>query len=588
MLHVVAATLDPIVSLSVALAESPGACAFLVGSGVSRDAGVLTGAEIVHDALRRLQQLENPKAEPLDGADLSAWLRSTGRDSLRYADVLELIAPDQATRRDYLASFFEGKRPGKTHEQLAQLAAQGMVRVFVTTNFDRLLEDALHAVGIQPIVISCDADLESAPAREHSRCTVIKPHGDYLQLTIRNTPDELAELDPGMTAALSEIFDRYGIVVLGYSGQDHAIAERLRARRTSYGLWWFSRGPLGEPASDLVAASGGRVVVRDSASAFLDDLQGRLTIFVQHPSGLTPDALHAETLALVRAKDEVGLDELLRRERYDYSIGVRDLHIASAQTMPASESLAEAWEKLLPVLERRLASLLVLGRHAPGRFREEVRALARQLETRGMVAGYKVWMGASEFAAGWLGYVCGAVLARLEQWEALAPLVAETWSDDGYVQPVVRLAGRFGDKLGETLAPKGSAWLSPTWEFVTRSATPLEWLRELYPELSDNDTFRGAMGQFDLVCCLGRADDYSSLAFFTLGGGGQDGAESLALRLHRDDRLRSTIAEVTTLPFDGFADAAREALKAAHVFSGGASRMGPGQIANLIEHGIWH
>jgi len=38
--------LDPIVSLTIAVAESPGSYAFLLGSGVSRDAGVPTGAEV--------------------------------------------------------------------------------------------------------------------------------------------------------------------------------------------------------------------------------------------------------------------------------------------------------------------------------------------------------------------------------------------------------------------------------------------------------------------------------------------------------------------------------------------------------------
>jgi hypothetical protein len=97
----------------------------------------------------------------------------------------------------------------------------------------------------------------------------------------------------------------------------------------------------------LITASGGRVIVRDSASAFLDDLQGRITVFAQHPSGLTPDAVHAETLALARAKDKVGLDELLRRERYDYAAGVRDLHSATAQIVPAPESFTELepWKK---------------------------------------------------------------------------------------------------------------------------------------------------------------------------------------------------------------------------------------------------
>ena len=53
--------LDPIVSLSVALAEAPGTCAFFLGAGVSRDAGVPTGYEVMRDGLRRLHQHREPR-----------------------------------------------------------------------------------------------------------------------------------------------------------------------------------------------------------------------------------------------------------------------------------------------------------------------------------------------------------------------------------------------------------------------------------------------------------------------------------------------------------------------------------------------
>jgi hypothetical protein len=76
---------------------------------------------------------------------------------------------------------------------------------------------------------------------------VLKPRGDYLQQTIRNTPSELAELEPAMTIELQEVFDRYGSVVLGYSGSDEAIANAMRARRSRYGLYWVARGALSEP-----------------------------------------------------------------------------------------------------------------------------------------------------------------------------------------------------------------------------------------------------------------------------------------------------------------------------------------------------
>jgi hypothetical protein len=143
--------------------------------------------------------------------------------------VLAEIAPDPAARRDYLARHFEGVAPGATHTALADLAAQGYIRVFVTTNFDRLLEHALQARGIEPVVVTSDADLGVARPREHARCYVLKPHGDYLQQTIRNTPEELAALEPEITVALNEVVDRYGVVALGYSGGDEALGRVLRA-----------------------------------------------------------------------------------------------------------------------------------------------------------------------------------------------------------------------------------------------------------------------------------------------------------------------------------------------------------------------
>ena len=163
--------------------------------------------------------------------------------------------------------------PGPTHELLAQLAERGLVRVFVTTNFDRLLERALQARGIEPVVVTSDAHLASAPSREHADCYVLKTHGDYLQETIRNTPAEVAELEPGMTAELQEVFDRCGLVVLGYSGSDEALSNALRRRTSRHGLYWVARAELTEPARGLVEAVGGRLIVRQSASEFLGDLE---------------------------------------------------------------------------------------------------------------------------------------------------------------------------------------------------------------------------------------------------------------------------------------------------------------------------
>lgn len=199
--------LDPIVPLSVALAESPGSYAFFLGSGVSRDAGVPTGGEVLREALRDMQRLDTNE-ETDSPEDLQAWLERSGRLDLTYSEVLEELLPQPDDRRAYLARLLEGREPGPTHQRLANLAADGWVRVFVTTNFDRLLERALRDVGIEPVVVSDDDDLARAPAREHVDAFVLKVHGDMLQRTIRNTDAELAALDPGVQEQLQEVLDR--------------------------------------------------------------------------------------------------------------------------------------------------------------------------------------------------------------------------------------------------------------------------------------------------------------------------------------------------------------------------------------------
>jgi hypothetical protein len=580
--------LDPIVSLSVALAEAPGTCAFLLGSGVSRDAGVPTGFEVMREGLRRLHQIETTSTEPLNDEALDRWLAETDRTNMTYSELLALIAPDAAVRREYLAGFFEAIEPGPTHEALADMAADGLARVFVTTNFDRLLEHALQARGIEPVVIASDADLAAAMPREHAQCVVLKPHGDYLRETIRNTPEELAELEPGITAQLGEVFSRYGVVVLGYSGADQAIARALRARTSRFGMWWVARGELGEAAADLVDAVGGRVVLRDSAADFLADLRQRLAVFTEHPSGVTPAVAHDGTLALVRAGDVVGLAEELRRERqlYEREIERITTHMRETHGMTTEPAFTELWEQLRPVLERRLGSLLPLAMYDDEAFAGEVAHLARGLEQRSLAGGLVAWTQIAEFAATWLGYVIGALLIKLDKIESLGPLVNQNRSEHGgYTAPLVFLPGELSHKLGQVLVEGpggGSAWLAPGWEFLTSSLTTMDWLRERYPELFAEQEPRRSMGQFDLLLVLGYGvREHRAAGFFALAS---DAAPELASRMHHHEPLRRRVATMLGLTLEDFDARAPQFIRDAEPFRGGFT-IYPETVAKALESG---
>jgi hypothetical protein len=578
--------LDRIVSLAVALAEAPRTCVFFLGSGVSRDAGVPTGGEIMREGLRRLHQVETVADEPATDAVLDAWLVETGRVDVTYSDLLAEIAPDPAVRREYLAGFFEDAHPAHTHELLADLAVRGLVRVFVTTNFDRLLERALQARGIDPVVIASDAALAAAVPREHAGCYVLKPHGDVLQQTLRNTPEELENLDPGMAAELAEVFARNGLVVLGYSGQDAGIARLLRERVSRYGLWWVTRGALGEPAAALVETAGGRVIARDGAAEFLADLKRRIAVFEEHPTGETPATVHDATRSLVQG-DIAALEEAMRRERHWFTQAVIQLlDDAHALGPPSEELLPAAYELVRPVLERRLASLLPLGLYDSDQFSTEIEEIARALERTPTRAGttYVMWAELPRWMCARICYLCGAVLVRLGRIGNLGPLLRTKWRNaNSREENLVWLISDVGPAMGKALL--GGNWMSPEWEQLKVSLEPLGWLTERYPELTAPGEPARSLGQFDvLVAASLGINDHRALAYFAVSG---DGPAEFARRVHADGRLQSQLLPVMELAADELLASMAAAVRAAMIPGSGFGNFSaePTTIANLIQFG---
>ena len=208
--------LDPLITLASSMQASPGTYALLLGSGVSRAAGVPTGWDVTRDLARRsaVLQSDDPGDDPIDW-----YLRRYGTEA-DYSDLLESLAPTQADRRALLEPYFVpteeeremGKKvPTAAHRAIAELAASGHIRVVVTTNFDRLLEVALVDAGVSVQVIATAEAARGAMPLNHAQMTVIKVHGDYVFPDLRNTVDELAGYPNETDALLDEVFDRFGL-----------------------------------------------------------------------------------------------------------------------------------------------------------------------------------------------------------------------------------------------------------------------------------------------------------------------------------------------------------------------------------------
>jgi len=286
--------LPPFDALALSLHHSPGVHAILVGSGLSRAAGIPTGWEITIDLIRRLAALDGVTEHD----NWAKWYCDKFGKEPSYSEILDALASTPAERRSILHRYIEpddaddARRPTKAHHAIAQLVASGIVRVLITTNFDRLIENALREVGIEPTVIASDDAIVGATPLVHTKCTVIKVHGDYLDARIKNTDSELAGYSTAMNSLLDQIFDNFGLLAVGWSGQwDMALrAAILRAPSRRYPFFWAARGSVGPHAQDLINQRDGRSFPITDADTFFVKLAETLESLKQasrpHPQSV--------------------------------------------------------------------------------------------------------------------------------------------------------------------------------------------------------------------------------------------------------------------------------------------------------------
>lgn len=228
-------------------------------------------------------------------SEAEAWYRKQHGESPNYSKLLEHLAPTQSERQSLIRGYFEptseektdGKKiPTKAHHAIADLVARGFVRLIITTNFDRLLEDALR--DSHPHIISRPQGLLGAVPLVHSdRCTIVKLHGDYVDIRSMNTNAELATYDPGINKFLDQVFDEFGLLLCGWSGDwDDALRASLeRCENHRYATYWTHRGPLTEVAARLADHRRAKTIQISSADDFFVDLAARVVAIDDRTQG---------------------------------------------------------------------------------------------------------------------------------------------------------------------------------------------------------------------------------------------------------------------------------------------------------------
>jgi hypothetical protein len=108
----------------------------------------------------------------------------------------------------------------------------------------------------------------------HSKCFILKLHGDYIDTRLKNTDEELAHYAKPMRALLWRILDDHGLVVCGWSADyDRALVEAILASpNRRFALYWLQRGQSGSAATEIIEQRRAVVTEIESADRAFRDL----------------------------------------------------------------------------------------------------------------------------------------------------------------------------------------------------------------------------------------------------------------------------------------------------------------------------
>ncbi|MDG4718853.1 MULTISPECIES: SIR2 family protein [Thalassospira] len=507
---------DPTTQLAFSVYENKGVFAVLLGSGLSRSAEIPTGWEITLDLVRRVALTKGVE----DQSDWTKWYRDETGQEPNYSTLLEEIATSPAERRAILHRYIEPdeddreegrKIPTEAHHAIASLVRSGHIRVIITTNFDRLMENALREQGIEPTVVSSADALAGAEPLTHSRCYLLKLHGDYKDSRILNTDQELSSYPDSYNKLLDRIFDEHGLIICGWSGEwDHALrAAFLRAPNRRYPVYWAARGKLGGGATELAEHRDAKTVAVNGADEFFRSLQQRVETLEQsqRQNPLSVELLVSSAKRyLAKSEYRIQLDELFTQEFERLLIQLRD-----DQLSPQGRYDPEQFRfrvALYEALTEPLARMVgVLGRWGDGSELPLALDIIGGLHRRAVNirSGSRVWIGLSAYPAVLVFTAYAVALTRSQRWSSLhalldAPLSREYGKTENLVSTL------FLQAWGE---PREDVWKQ--LEGFENRRCPLS--DHLFDVLSVwKSSFIGVSSEFNLT--FDRFETLATLAYF--------------------------------------------------------------------------
>jgi tetratricopeptide (TPR) repeat protein len=291
--------------------------ALLIGAGASASSGIKTASEMIAEWRRQLYE-ESKSTKPFE-----EWLKDRNfyGDDEEYGILFEKLCDKRSQRRIYIEECVKDAKPSWGYIYLANIIAHNYFNVTFTPNFDDLLNEAccLYA-DLRPIVCAHDSavvDIRITSARPK----IIKLHGDFLYDSIKNTVRETETLEENMRDKFKQFSREYGLVVIGYGGNDRSVIDILDTMLKSEGyfpngLYWCIRkeGKVSKKLDRLMRRENTYYVEIESFDEFIAELHEKL--------GLTlPDTVRDPYKAITERLNTF----ILPKEKVEHPIIKKDM-----------------------------------------------------------------------------------------------------------------------------------------------------------------------------------------------------------------------------------------------------------------------
>lgn len=219
------------------------------GAGCSVSSGIRPASQLIEEWVGDLYERFNYKL-PLSIEEAVHYFESKqsswyNKDNA-YSSLFEKTYEFASQRRRFVEREVDKALPSIGYAYLTSLTNKKYFNTIFTTNFDDLINEAFYQFSNdRPLLCAHDSSIKSISITS-KRPKIIKLHGDYLFDDIKSTLRETESLEQNTKEKLIEFCKEFGLIVVGYAGNDRSIMDVLDflTKQDNYlknGVYWCLR-----------------------------------------------------------------------------------------------------------------------------------------------------------------------------------------------------------------------------------------------------------------------------------------------------------------------------------------------------------